>query len=74
MPEAIAVVCAPNHTPSWGVFRLTEPPGLGHVLECQRPGTFHPHDEMDLYTDALRPGHVVEGPGLDVEVVDLRGK
>lgn len=72
LPEAIAIVCAPRHNPDWGIFRLTDPPGLPHVLECRKPGIFHTHDEDRLYTDALRPGHVVEGPGLQFEVVDLR--
>lgn len=74
LPEAIAIVCAPRHNPDWGIFRLTDPPGLPHVLECTKPGVFHMHDEERLYTDALRPGHVVEGPGLQFEVVDLRKK
>ncbi|KAI7135024.1 JAB1/MPN domain-containing protein, partial [Hortaea werneckii] len=43
MPEAIAIVCAPRHEPAWGVFRLTDPPGLPHVLACTQTGTFHPH-------------------------------
>ena len=72
LPEAIAIVCAPRHNPDWGIFRLTDPPGLNHVLNCQQKGLFHPHSETNLYTDALRPGHVVEGPGLQFEVVDLR--
>ncbi|KAI6810042.1 JAB1/MPN domain-containing protein [Hortaea werneckii] len=73
MPEAIAIVCAPRHEPGWGVFRLTDPPGLPHVLGCTQTGTFHPHAERELYTDALGgAGHVVEGPGLGFEVVDLR--
>ncbi|KAF1825190.1 uncharacterized protein K489DRAFT_151112 [Dissoconium aciculare CBS 342.82] len=72
LPEAIAIVCAPRHDPDWGIFRLTDPPGLRHVLDCRQTGLFHPHDEPDLYTDALRPGHVVEGDGLEFEVVDMR--
>jgi STAM-binding protein len=72
LPEAIAIVCAPRYNPDWGIFRLTDPPGLGHVLKCEKKGLFHPHDETNLYTDAVRPGHVVEGPGLKFEVVDLR--
>ena len=72
LPEAIAIVCAPRHNPDWGVFRLTDPPGLKHVLKCERKGLFHPHEERDLYTDAGKPGHVVEGPGLEFQVVDLR--
>lgn len=72
MPEAISIVCAPKYNPDWGIFRLTDPPGLPHVLNCHQKGLFHPHSESNLYTDALRPGHVVEGPGLKFEVVDLR--
>ncbi len=56
----------------WGVFRLTDPPGKGVILACGKPGVFHPHDCANIYTDALRPGHVVEARGLEVEVVDLR--
>ena len=74
LPEAIAIVCAPRQNPDWGIFRLTAPPGLDAVLKCHKSGLFHPHDETNLYTDALRPGHVVEGPGLKFEVVDLRNR
>lgn len=56
----------------WGVFRLTDPPGKSVILSCEKPGIFHPHEVDNLYTDALRPGHVVEAKGLEFEVVDLR--
>ncbi|KAK2744001.1 hypothetical protein FQN57_004454 [Myotisia sp. PD_48] len=72
LPESIAIVCAPRHTPSWGVFRLTDPPGLKTVLQCDKPGLFHPHEGTHIYTDALRPGHVFEAKGLEFETVDLR--
>lgn len=72
LPEAIAIVCAPRQKPDWGIFRLTDPPGLPAVLNCHQKGLFHPHSESNLYTDALRPGHVVEGPGLKFQTVDLR--
>jgi STAM-binding protein len=72
MPESIAIVCAPSKTPDWGVFRLTDPPGLKSVLNCTRTGLFHPHPETNTYTDALRPGHVFEAKGLEFETVDLR--
>ncbi|KAF2100153.1 hypothetical protein NA57DRAFT_65903 [Rhizodiscina lignyota] len=72
MAESIAIVCAPRHEPSWGVFRLTDPPGLKHILSCRQSGIFHPHSETNLYTDAMKPGHVCELPGLEFEVVDLR--
>ncbi|KAI9678410.1 MAG: hypothetical protein M1829_002008 [Trizodia sp. TS-e1964] len=74
MPEAIAIVCAPSTEPSWGVFRMTDPPGMKLVLNCQQTGLFHPHGEDNIYTDALRPGHVFEAAGLEFEVVDLRPK
>ncbi|KAB8260244.1 hypothetical protein BDV32DRAFT_49683 [Aspergillus pseudonomiae] len=72
LPESIAIVCAPSKKPDWGVFRLTDPPGLKTVLNCTQPGLFHPHAEPNIYTDALRPGHVFEAKGLEFETVDLR--
>lgn len=57
----------------WGIFRLTNPPGLPHILSCQRPGIFHPHSVDNLYTEAGHPpGHVYESPALEFEVCDLR--
>ncbi len=80
LPETVAVVCAPSQGDAnaradggeWGVYRLTDPPGKTAILGCKRPGVFHPHDVENLYTGALRPGHVVEAKGLEFEVVDLR--
>lgn len=72
LPESIAIVCAPSKQPDWGVFRLTDPPGLKTVASCTKTGLFHPHDEQNIYTDALRPGHVFEAKGLEFETVDLR--
>lgn len=72
LPESIAIVCAPSKRPDWGIFRLTDPPGLRTVLGCKQTGLFHPHSESNIYTDALRPGHVYEVSGLEFEVVDLR--
>lgn len=57
---------------SWGVFRLTDPPGLSSILKCTQTGLFHPHIDNDIYTDALRPGHVHEAKGLKYDIVDLR--
>ncbi|MCJ1351244.1 MAG: hypothetical protein MMC33_001227 [Icmadophila ericetorum] len=71
MAESIAIVCAPSKG-EWGVFRLTDPPGMQCVLNCTQQGLFHPHAEENIYTDALRPGHVFEAKGLEFEVVDLR--
>lgn len=86
MAESIAIVCAPSiqdEGRSWGCFRLTDPPGMKTILNCKKEGVFHPHDgftgdgingtgEGGLYTDASRPGHVVEARGLEFNVVDLR--
>ncbi|KAF2177920.1 hypothetical protein K469DRAFT_350877 [Zopfia rhizophila CBS 207.26] len=74
MPESIAIVCAPSKEPSWGVFRLTDPPGKTTILQCNQPGIFHPHNVDNIYTDALRPGHVFELPHAPLEVVDMRPK
>ncbi|KAL8813163.1 MAG: hypothetical protein Q9223_001297 [Gallowayella weberi] len=71
MPESIAIVCAPSKG-DWGVFRLTDPPGMKSVLNCTQSGIFHPHAESNVYTDALRPGHVYEAKGLEFDVVDMR--
>ncbi|KAK4176855.1 hypothetical protein QBC36DRAFT_328355 [Triangularia setosa] len=76
LSESIAIVCAPRYEPSWGVFRLTDPPGLPGMLNCRKTDPFHPHDipSDQLYVDALQPaGHVheIETP---FDVCDLRGK
>ncbi|KAJ5555150.1 hypothetical protein N7535_007593 [Penicillium sp. DV-2018c] len=72
LPESIAIVCAPSKNPDWGVFRLTDPPGLKTILNCNQSGLFHPHSVENIYTAALRPGHVFEVSGLEFETVDLR--
>ncbi|KAG8529218.1 uncharacterized protein KY384_005853 [Bacidia gigantensis] len=71
LPESIAIVCAPSKD-EWGVFRLTDPPGMKTILNCTQTGLFHPHAESNIYTDALRPGHVFEAQGLEFDIVDLR--
>ncbi|KAK4195298.1 hypothetical protein QBC40DRAFT_22503 [Triangularia verruculosa] len=76
LSESIAIVCAPRYEPSWGIFRLTDPPGLSGMLDCRKTDPFHPHDipSDQLYVDALRPaGHVHEAD-LSLDVCDLRGK
>ncbi|KAK0537500.1 hypothetical protein OC835_001739 [Tilletia horrida] len=76
-PEAIAIVCAPRHEPSFGLFRLTDPHGVQTIMHCRAPGLFHPHvsetghDLPALYTDALH-GHVKLDPEARLMVVDLR--
>jgi STAM-binding protein len=77
LAESIAIVCAPSkgdttYGGDWGAYRLTDPPGKKVILNCEKPGVFHPHEVDNIYTDALRPGHVVELKGMEFEVVDLR--
>lgn len=59
----------------WGIFRLTDPPGLPHILNCTHTDTFHPHSVDNIYTDAGHPpGHVYETSRMDFYVHDLRPK
>ncbi|KAL7799261.1 hypothetical protein V8C37DRAFT_154973 [Trichoderma ceciliae] len=74
MPESIAIVCAPRYN-EHGIFRLTHPPGLDHVLNCSRTETFHQHSIDNLYREANHPhGHVYESDKMPLQVVDLRMK
>ncbi|KAI0475672.1 hypothetical protein GGR56DRAFT_524721 [Xylariaceae sp. FL0804] len=75
LPESVAIVCAPRFEPSYGIFRLTDPPGLPHVLNCTQQATFHQHAVDNLYTSGRHPpGHVLESDDLDFYVYDqLRG-
>ncbi|CCC13831.1 unnamed protein product [Sordaria macrospora k-hell] len=75
MKESIAIVCAPRYDPSYGIFRLTDPPGLPHIINCNTPGVFHQHGipSDEIYCSARHaPGHVFESSRVDFEVVDLR--
>lgn len=57
----------------YGIFRLTNPPGLDHILKCTQTATFHQHSIDGLYTDATHPpGHVYESAQLDFQIEDLR--
>ena len=35
---------------SFGIFRLTDPPGLKAILECKAKEAFHPHPDLPIYT------------------------
>ncbi|PHH87665.1 hypothetical protein CDD83_8575 [Cordyceps sp. RAO-2017] len=75
MPESIAIVCAPRFKPSYGIFRLTHPPGLEHILDCKHQDTFHQHSIDNIYRDSEHPGgHVYESDTLPFYVRDLRTK
>ncbi|KAI8975457.1 hypothetical protein BDF20DRAFT_914385 [Mycotypha africana] len=71
LPEAIAIVCAPLHRPNFGIFRLTDPPGLDIISNCKRQPAFHPHPDLPIYTGALDGGHchILQ---YDFKVLDLR--
>jgi len=38
---------------SFGIFRLTDPPGLSTILECKEKEAFHPHPDLPIYTVRL---------------------
>lgn len=78
--EAIAIVVAPTRTPNFGIFRLTDPPGLDTIEKCKKRG-FHSHglftDESSIYCDITsstdrRKSHVVIRNDLPLEVIDIR--
>ncbi|KND89307.1 AMSH-like protease sst2 [Tolypocladium ophioglossoides CBS 100239] len=73
MPESIAIVCAPRFKPSYGIFRLTHPPGLDHILDCRHHDTFHQHSIDNIYRETEHPhGHVYESDKMPFYVQDLR--
>eukprot|EP01132_Coremiostelium_polycephalum_P009724 gene9724-11940_t len=52
LQEAIAVVISPMANPNFGIFRLTDPPGLETVQKCKLK-SFHPHPPVNgipIYT------------------------
>lgn len=40
---------------SFGIFRLTDPPGLKTILECTAKEAFHPHPDLPIYTVSRQP-------------------
>ncbi|TFK32161.1 hypothetical protein BDQ12DRAFT_692894 [Crucibulum laeve] len=70
LSESFAVVCAPKSNPNFGIFRLTDPPGLQTILHCKEKEAFHPHPDLPIYTDADK-GHV-HMRDAPLEIVDLR--
>ncbi|KAI8139363.1 hypothetical protein BJV82DRAFT_250066 [Fennellomyces sp. T-0311] len=73
LPEAVAIVCAPKHDPSYGIFRLTDPPGLPLIMNCKAEGAFHPHPDEPIYTDTHNDTGHVRIRDYAYEIVDLRG-
>jgi STAM-binding protein len=73
---------------SFGIFRLTDPPGLEAILHCTATEAFHPHPDLPIYTVSRRlrcfPPRVmlnrrqdadkghVHMKDVSLEIVDLR--
>ena len=38
---------------SFGIFRLTDPPGLETILSCTVRNAFHPHPDLPIYTVSI---------------------
>ncbi|RCH97918.1 hypothetical protein CU098_000911, partial [Rhizopus stolonifer] len=72
LPEAIAIVCAPSYQPNFGIFRLTDPPGLDIISECKQTPAFHPHPDLPIYTSAQEAGGHIQIADYDFKVLDLR--
>ncbi|KAJ1836220.1 hypothetical protein LPJ63_000478 [Coemansia sp. RSA 2711] len=73
LPEAIAIVCSPQHDPRFGIFRLTDPMGIDTIQSCKEKSAFHPHDDSKvIYTNASDGSHVVLA-NYDFDIVDIRG-
>ncbi|KAN0014823.1 hypothetical protein ACTFIU_001142 [Dictyostelium citrinum] len=73
LQEAIAVVISPMANPNFGIFRLTDPPGLETVQKCKLK-SFHPHPPVNGIPIYTKVDHVelIWGKKSDSKVVDLR--
>jgi len=72
LPEAIAVVISPMYTPNFGIFRVSDPPGMQIIQKCNLRG-FHQH--ADSYGKTLYSlcDHVdLVWKSKNFKVVDLR--
>ena len=49
----VAWVPTIRHSHSFGIFRLTDPPGLQTILGCHAKEAFHPHPDIPIYTVRL---------------------
>ncbi|PJF18880.1 putative Ubiquitin thiolesterase [Paramicrosporidium saccamoebae] len=72
--EAIAIVVAPTQTPNFGIFRLTDPPGIGTISNCPQRG-FHQHpSDRPIYREISTPEGHAKFSRIELEIVDLRNK
>jgi len=73
MAEAIAIVVAPTQNPNFGIFRLTDPPGLDIIAQCPSRG-FHQHNTNQVIYRSLGgpDSHAQFDSALNLEVIDLR--
>ncbi|KAI9355792.1 hypothetical protein BD770DRAFT_390740 [Pilaira anomala] len=70
LPEAVAIVCAPNNTPDFGVFRLS-PKGLKEITNCKVKDSFHPHpNSSTIYQNESQ--HVRLNASSTLNIIDLR--
>ena len=68
LPEAIAIVCAPQKQ-EVGVYSLTSPYGLELIASCKLTG-FHPHPtQPKIYEES---SHIFFDTTTNVELIDLR--
>ncbi|KAF1803006.1 hypothetical protein V8B55DRAFT_1501705 [Mucor lusitanicus] len=76
LPEAVAIVCSPNHAPEFGVFRITTPDGLKEIASCKIKEPFHPHEsanQMTLYNDIGNEPHLIRMMNVaPLDIIDLR--
>ncbi|GAA6059840.1 hypothetical protein JCM10212_003752 [Sporobolomyces blumeae] len=72
LAEAIAIVAAPRADPNFGIFRMTDPPGLETIVRCTDRGLFHPHPDLPLYTDVDADWGHCRLRDYEFETVDLR--
>jgi STAM-binding protein len=75
VPEAVAIVLAPNTQKRFAIFRLTNDPrmptnGLDVIQSCPLRG-FHPHDVPFPVFEEISSSSILD-PELPLKLVDLR--
>jgi STAM-binding protein len=74
LPEAIAIVISPMHSPNFGIFRVSDPPGMQILQKCTLRG-FHAHNSVETMGRALYTlcDHVeLVWGSKNFKIVDLR--